>query len=115
MFDARGVRAIPSVSRHEDKLSVYEKPVVDDPFVTSEVPTAGPAEAPVSVSAAVERFRSCRWRKAAENGMPECCGHRDVLPITGANGFDPEAWCPGCAFYKLRRTPKKREYFGDRY
>ena len=47
--------------------------------------------------------------------MPECCGHRDVLPITGANGFDPEAWCPGCAFYKLRRTPKKREYFGDRY
>jgi len=20
-----------------------------------------------------------------------------------------ESWCPDCAFYKLRRTPKKRE------
>ena len=24
------------------------------------------------------------------------------------DGFDPEAWCPDCAFFKLRRTPKKR-------
>ena len=66
-------------------------------------------------SAAVERFRSCRWRRPPENGQPECCGHRDVLPLTGANGFDPEAWCPECAFYKLRRTPKKRELPDDRY
>jgi len=66
-------------------------------------------------SAAVERFHSCRWRRPAENGLPECCGHRDVLPLTGANGFDPEAWCPECAFYKLRRTPKKREFPEDRY
>lgn len=22
--------------------------------------------------------------------------------------FNPEAWCPDCQFYKLRRTPKKR-------
>lgn len=35
--------------------------------------------------------------------------------MTGANGFDPEAWCPECAYYKLRRTPKKREYYNDRY
>jgi hypothetical protein len=29
--------------------------------------------------------------------------------MAGASGFDPEAWCPDCTFYKLRRTPKKRE------
>jgi hypothetical protein len=33
--------------------------------------------------------------------------HRDVLPIAGTS-FNPEAWCPDCAFFKLRRTPKKR-------
>ena len=53
------------------------------------------------------RFKSCRWRRPPEDG-PECCGHRDVLPIAGTTGFDPEAWCPDCTFYKLRRTPKKR-------
>jgi hypothetical protein len=28
--------------------------------------------------------------------------------MAGSTGFDPEAWCPDCTFYKLRRTPKKR-------
>jgi hypothetical protein len=66
-------------------------------------------EAPVSD--AVARFRSCRWRRPPEdNGGIECCGHRDVLPLAGSTSFDPEAWCPDCGFYKLRRTPKKREY-----
>jgi hypothetical protein len=60
-----------------------------------------------SVSAAVERFRSCRWRKPPENGDAECCTHRDVLPLTGTHGFDPEAWCGDCAFFKLRRTPRR--------
>ncbi len=102
---------------------MYEKSGIDQSLEAPEAPAtpspdATPAaaiEAPPATSAAVERFRSCRWRKAAENGIPECCGHRDVLPITGANGFDPEAWCPECAFYKLRRTPKKRDFYGDRY
>lgn len=112
----RGDADCPAV-RHEDKLSVYEKPVVDDPFARSEVPTLGlsDAPAPVAVSPALERFRSCRWQKAAEGGGSACCGHRDVLPLTGAHGFDAEAWCPECAFYKLRRTPKKRDYYSDRY
>ncbi|HJZ77418.1 MAG TPA: hypothetical protein VKE51_37060 [Vicinamibacterales bacterium] len=65
-----------------------------------------PVETPSS--AAVIKFKSCRWRRPPEDG-PECCGHRDVLPMAGATGFDPEAWCPDCTFYKLRRTPKKRE------
>lgn len=58
------------------------------------------------VSAALERFRSCRW-KATEGG--EFCTHRDVLPFAGKEGFTADSWCPDCAFYKLRRTPKKRE------
>jgi hypothetical protein len=94
-------------------LSVYEKPFIDEPVVAPEAPSTPLSEAPAG-TAAQERFKSCRWRKAAENGQPECCGHRDVLPMTGANGFDPEAWCPECEFYKLRRTPKKRDYY-DRY
>ena len=73
-------------------------------------PTA-PAESPAesrTMTPAVVRFKSCRWRRPPEEG-PECCGHRDVLPMAGTTGFDPEAWCPDCTFYKLRRTPKKRE------
>ena len=31
-----------------------------------------------------------------------------MLPLAGTSGFDPQAWCPDCTFYKLRRTPKKR-------
>lgn len=65
------------------------------------------------VSAAMAKFKSCRWRRPPEDG-PECCGHRDVLPIAGTS-FNPEAWCPDCAFYKLRRTPKKRSPDDYRY
>ena len=77
-------------------------------------PAAQPAaDAPVQ-SEAVVRFKSCRWRRPPEDG-PECCGHRDVLPMAGTTGFDPEAWCPDCQFYKLRRTPKKRDPNEYRY
>jgi hypothetical protein len=69
--------------------------------------TPPPAATPL-VSEAVIKFRSCRWRRPPDEGT-ECCGHRDVLPIAGSTSFDPEAWCPDCAFFKLRRTPKKRE------
>jgi hypothetical protein len=72
----------------------------------AEAPTPAPADAPAS-SPAVEKFRSCRWRAAPEDG--EFCTHRDVLPFAGKEGFKPDSWCPECSFYKLRRTPKKRE------
>ena len=78
--------------------------------MTSEPPGAGQPEA----SAAVVRFKSCRWRRPPEEG-PECCGHRDVLPMAGTTGFDPQAWCLDCTFYKLRRTPKKRDPNDYRY
>jgi hypothetical protein len=71
------------------------------PETTTTAATPETAESP-----AVARFKSCRWRRPPEDG-PECCGHRDVLPMAGTS-FNPEAWCPDCQFYKLRRTPKKR-------
>lgn len=68
-----------------------------------------PEEPPTvpGVHPAVAKFQSCRWRATPEQG--EFCTHRDVLPFAGKEGFKPESWCPECAFYKLRRTPKKRE------
>ncbi len=67
----------------------------------------GPAGNPVPTAAAV-RFQTCRWRRPSEAGSPECCVHRDVLPMAGTRGFSPDSWCPECAYFKLRRTPKKR-------
>jgi len=88
---------------------------MNDPFSVPQSP-GSPAATPAQAeqSAAVQRFKSCRWRRPPEDG-PECCGHRDVLPMAGTTGFDPEAWCPDCQFYKLRRTPKKRERDDYRY
>ena len=84
-------------------------PVLQPPAETpapAPVPAAD-AATPAPVSAAVEKFKSCRWRASPEDG--EFCTHRDVLPFAGKDGFVAESWCPDCAFYKLRRTPKKRE------
>jgi hypothetical protein len=68
---------------------------------------AGPTADDMAAPAAVMKFKSCRWRSDPEAG--EYCTHRDVLPFAGKEGFVPESWCPDCAFYKLRRTPRKRE------
>ncbi len=92
------------------------KPMPDS--LTTPTPNDSPASPEANdstaLSPAVARFKSCRWRRPPEDG-PECCGHRDVLPMAGATGFDPEAWCPDCAFFKLRRTPKKRSPDDYRY
>ena len=89
---------------------------MSDGFGTPRPAEATPAaqdDATAPQSPAVVKFKSCRWRRPPEDG-PECCGHRDVLPIAGTS-FNPEAWCPDCAFYKLRRTPKKRSPEDYRY
>jgi hypothetical protein len=67
------------------------------------------APAATAPSPATERFHSCRWRKPAENALPDHCTHRDVLPMAGTAGFVPDSWCPDCAFYKAKRTPRKRQ------
>ena len=70
------------------------------------------APAPPAVQAVVSecsvRFQSCRWRATPDQGA--FCTHRDVLPFAGKDGFTADSWCGDCSFYKLRRTPKKRDY-----
>jgi hypothetical protein len=89
---------------------------MSDRFPPAAPPDHAPQPAAVDnsvASAAVMKFKSCRWRRPPEDG-PECCGHRDVLPLAGTS-FNPEAWCPDCQFFKLRRTPKKRNPDEYRY
>jgi hypothetical protein len=76
------------------------------------VPTAVAPE----LSPAETRFKACRWhaKEDGDNGR-EYCSHRDVLPYAGKGGFAAEAWCPDCAMYKLRRSPKKRVPVDDNY
>ena len=80
----------------------------------ADTPAAAPAAADDAalVAPAVMKFKSCRWRCAPEDG--EFCTHRDVLPFAGKNDFKADSWCPECAFYKLRRTPKKRDWAAER-
>ena len=84
-------------------------PPTDD---QAELPAAPADVQPLSsdtavASPAIEKFKSCRWRATPDVG--EFCTHRDVLPFAGKEGFVADSWCPECGFYKLRRTPKKRE------
>jgi hypothetical protein len=85
----------------------------DDPSAPISRPSAAASvetpETPAA-SAAVQRYHSCRWRKPPEpdGNALDYCAHRDVQPMAGTTGFDPEAWCPDCLFYKVRRIPKKR-------
>ena len=64
-------------------------------------------------SASFARFNSCRWQQPAENGATAFCTHREVKPYAGTTGFDCDAWCPECQYYKLRRAPKKRSPSDD--
>jgi hypothetical protein len=81
---------------------------------TSNATPSSPEPNDAALSPAMAKFKSCRWRRPPEDG-PECCGHRDVLPMAGTTGFDAQAWCPDCSFFKLRRTPKKRSPDDYRY
>jgi len=95
-------------------------PATDTPSADPEIPipnpqadrssTAAPppATSDSPQSAALVRFRSCRWMQPPENGNASFCTHREVKPYAGMQGFDAEAWCPECQYYKLRRAPRKR-------
>jgi hypothetical protein len=101
----------PKFAADAPSQPVTPEPETPTPAAEAEAaPAPAAADAtgtPAAVSPAVEKFRSCRWRAAPEDG--EFCTHRDVLPFAGKEGFVADSWCPDCAFYKLRRTPKKRE------
>jgi len=72
-----------------------------------ESPETGTVE--TTLPAGVQKFHTCRWRHPPEDGSPlDYCSHRDVQPMAGTTGFDPEAWCPDCSLYKVRRITRKR-------
>jgi hypothetical protein len=90
----------------DTKPFVHAAALPDTAPVASEPSSAAPAVAPVSDAS--KRFSTCRWRATPEQGA--FCTHRDVLPFAGKEGFVADSWCGDCGFYKLRRTPKKRDY-----
>jgi len=83
--------------------TVQESSSGDPPEASAAPPAAEPIASPAET-----RFKSCRWRATPDQGA--YCTHRDVLPFAGKEGFSADSWCLECAFYKLRRTPKKRDY-----
>jgi hypothetical protein len=89
-----------------------ETATADSPDAPAVTPDAAPAAE--TLSPAFARFRSCRWQQPPEDGREAFCTHRDVLPFAGKNDFKADSWCPECAFYKLRRTPKKRDWAAER-
>ena len=82
------------------RLHLESPPDNSTPVDKSEAPAHSPS---------VVRFLSCRWRKPTEDGIPDHCTHRDVLPMAGKEGFSADSWCADCALYKAKRTPRKRE------
>jgi len=104
VFESAPAGAPESGSETKTDLETAERPA--SPEVKQE-PKANPA---------VTRFLSCRWHEAQDAGATYC-SHRDVLPFAGKNGFNAEAWCPECAFFKVKRIAKKRAItdYGDYY
>lgn len=86
----------------------------DPEILTADAPASAETPAAQPESPSFARFRSCRWHQPKENGSAEFCTHREVKPYAGTAGFDPDAWCGECQYYKLRRSPKKRQP-GDDY
>jgi len=92
-----------------DQGSEIRNPESGSPSPDPGSPIPAPVTSDRPESAANVRFHSCRWMQPAENGNTAFCTHREVKPYAGMAGFDAEAWCPECAHYKLRRSPKKRK------
>ena len=78
-------------------------------------PSADAAAPDAPQSAGFARFNSCRWQQPKDENSAAFCTHREVKPYAGTTGFDPEAWCVDCQYYKLRRAPKKRNPDEYRY
>ena len=86
-------------------------PARESPMPSPQSPTPIPLTPVTSdnlESAAGVRFRSCRWMQKEDSGNQAFCTHREVKPYAGMQGFDADAWCPECQYYKLRRAPRKR-------
>jgi len=91
-------------------------PPGDDPAEVTPTTTEGTPTPSAPQSTGFVRFTSCRWQQPVEEGVPAAfCTHREVKPYAGTTGFDPDAWCIDCQYYKLRRAPKKRNPDEYRY
>ena len=66
---------------------MFDEP--NEPQPDAERPAASNPEGESEVSVATERFNTCRWRCAPEDG--QYCTHRDVLPFAGKEGFNSDA------------------------
>lgn len=93
-----------------DRFDEPGSPSATETQADSEPVTPDGAETPKE-DLTLARFTSCRWHATQEDGGAPYCSHRDVLPYAGMNGFQPEAWCPECDFFKIRRNVKKRRAF----
>jgi hypothetical protein len=92
-----------------------DNPPGDTPTTTDRTSTTDGTSSPPQSTGFV-RFTSCRWQQPVEEGVPAAyCTHREVKPYAGTTGFDPDAWCIDCQYYKLRRAPKKRNPDEYRY
>ncbi len=107
MMDDRNPFAPADAPDEAEATTIGETPAAPSIGASPGGNGAFPASTP-ELSAAVAKFNSCRWRATPDVG--DYCTHRDVLPFAGKEGFVADSWCPECAFYKLRRTPKKRDY-----
>jgi hypothetical protein len=98
----------PGTSPGSTALSAAPASAAEPAGVERPEPASTPVTSDNPQSGAFVRFSSCRWQQPAEDGNTAFCTHREVKPYAGTTGFDPEAWCPECQYYKLRRAPKKR-------
>ena len=103
-----GPRLSSSIDRQSAPEAVAEPTEDAESALEPELPqlNEAPIEAPAE-DATLARFKSCRWYETQSEGAPYC-NNRDVLPFAGKNGFKPEAWCPDCSLFKVKRTARKR-------
>ena len=113
LYGTAGDRVRFANAETEPPAAAPVSPVAPAPATPAAKPGEGPVTSDRPESAAFVRFRSCRWMQPAENGNQEFCTHREVKPYAGTTGFDADAWCPECQYYKLRRAPKKRNPADD--
>jgi hypothetical protein len=97
---------VPKESMIEDQMR-SDRSAATTTTGAAATPAAAVAEEAPPSSPAQARFQTCRWRKPAEAPIAAHCTHRDVLPLAGTSGFNPDSWCPDCSFYKLRRVPRR--------
>ena len=100
---------------NNDRPPLSPDPQAAAPSTPADAEGTAPATPDNPPSAALVRFRACRWMQPAENGNAEFCTHREVKPYAGSSSFDADAWCPDCQYYKLRRVPKKHSPDDYRY